>query len=267
MKWYAVQCGAKRSEYLDQCHTAPAKRALRVSAVSVGLTPIAKSSVRRERALGFRNSPSHKTILRAASGEPGNMVGVLQERTVVIHEGVTPWWVPLAVSLGIALVAAVVSYAATWWFKKREVDRDNAVRAAALVDEAEQIAARRERWEAEGGAARVMQALQEARVRAQPLGSDDLDDRFRASLDLVFTWGSWQPNPEPVGALRWTMESVSNIREGLVPFLAAPRFLPFRQTFTLHRSFPRFAELDAMPRGANGQELMTALNEWKEQHP
>src|SRR2546422_562534 len=107
------------------------------------------------------------------------------QRIIVIHEGGTPWWVPLAIGLGIAFVAAVVSYAATWRFKKVDVDRENAFRAAQLVDEAEQIATSRQRFEAEGGAAAVWRLIQEARVRAQPLLSSEIEDRFRAALDYL----------------------------------------------------------------------------------
>jgi hypothetical protein len=83
---------------------------------------------------------------------------------MVVHDGGTPWWVPLIVGLSVALAAACASYAAAWWFKKRDVDRENAFRAAERVDEAEQITARRERYDAEGGAAAVLRLVQEARV-------------------------------------------------------------------------------------------------------
>jgi hypothetical protein len=182
----------------------------------------------------------------------------------IVYAGGTPWWVPLIVGLSVALAAACASYAAAWWFKKRDVDRENAFRAAERVDEAEQMTARRERYDAEGGAAAVLRLVQEARVRTQPLGSQDLDDRFRTAIDYLFTFTLWQPPPGPPGGRRWLSEAIANIREGLVPYLAAPRFLPFRRDDTLERSFPTLAELQAMPRGANGQELVDALQAWKD---
>jgi hypothetical protein len=183
-------------------------------------------------------------------------------RIVVVHEGGTPWWVPLVIGLGVAVVAAAVSYAATWRFKKRDVERENAFRAAERIDQAEQITARQDRYDAEGGAATVNRLVQEARVRAQPLGSSELDDRFQAAIDYLFTFTLWQPPPGPPGGRRWLGEGIANIREGLLPFLAAPRFLPVRRDRAT-RSFPTKAELLAMPRGANGQELIDALEEWK----
>lgn len=188
------------------------------------------------------------------------------EKIVVVHEGGTPWWVPLVVGLGIAVVAASVSYAATWWFKKRDVERENAFLARDRIDEAEQIASRRRRYEAEGGAATVSRLLQEARVRTQPLGSVDLDDRFRAAMDYVLTLALWQPQPGPPGGRHWLSEAVANIREGLIPYLAAPRFWPFHRETASQRSFPKFDELRAMPHGPDGQKLIDALAEWKEAH-
>jgi hypothetical protein len=182
------------------------------------------------------------------------------ERIVIVHEGGTPWWVPLVVGLGIAVVAAAASYAATWRFKKRDVDRENAFRAADLIDEAEQIAARKERFEAEG-ASGVWLRVQEARVRAQPLGSQELDERFQAFLDYALMFGVWHPAPPPAVAIRWLQDAVRNIRDGLVPYLAAPRFLP-RRNRNLARSFPTLAEIQAMPHGANGMDLINALGDW-----
>jgi hypothetical protein len=187
---------------------------------------------------------------------------VAVDRIVIVHEGGTPWWVPLIVGLGIAVVAAAVSYAATWWFKKRDVDRENAFGTAERVDQAEQIAARRDRYDAEGGAAAILRLVQEARVRAQPLGSSELDDRFLAAIDYVFTFTLWQPPPGPPGGRRWLGEAIANIREGLLPFLAAPGFLPVRRN-GVTRSFPTKDELLAMPHGADGQELIDALEQWK----
>lgn len=188
-------------------------------------------------------------------------------RVIIVHEGGTPWWVPLLIGLAVATIAALASYSAAWWLKKRDVDRESAFRAVDLVDEAEQAASSRERFEAAGGTNGVLHLLQKARVRAQPLGSNDLDDRFRAALDYVMTFGLWPDHQaEPVGGWRWVGEAVANVREGLVPFLSAPGFLPFHSRTTLPRSFPTAAELQAMPTGVDGQELVVALNDWKAQH-
>jgi hypothetical protein len=70
-----------------------------------------------------------------------------------------------------------------------------------------------------------------------------------------------------VGARRWMAEAVKNIREGLVPYLATPHFLPLRSSFKLSRSFPTLAELQAMPHGPTGQDLMNALNAWRHARP
>jgi hypothetical protein len=188
---------------------------------------------------------------------------VAAERVVIVHEGGTPWWVPLIVGLVIASVAAIVSYLATWLFKKRDVDRENAFLARDFVDEAEQISERRERFEAEGGVGAVFHLLQQARVRAEPLESPDLSDRFLAALHYGLMFGTWHPQPPPPGARRWLGEAVANIREGLKPYLAAPRFIGFRGS-KADRSFPRLDELRAMPQGADAQELLDALEEWKE---
>ncbi len=183
---------------------------------------------------------------------------------VVIHEGGTAWWIPLLVALTVAAAAAVASYAAAWWFKKRDVERDNAFAAARLVDEAEQIASRRERYDVEGGAATVTRLVQEARIRAQPLASEELDDRFKAALDFAFTIGLLQN--QPVGGLRWLAEAVANVREGLAAFLTAPTFWPGGERLKLKRSFPTSAELQAMPSGDDGNDLTRALNAWRNGH-
>jgi hypothetical protein len=190
---------------------------------------------------------------------------VTAEKIMIVRDGGTSWWVPLAVGLGVAVVAAAASYAATWRFKKRDVERENAFRAVDIVDEAEQIAARQERWEAAGGAGAVLRLLQEARVRAQPLRSRDLDERFQAAMDYLstFMFGR-QDRQQPGGWKGWLREATANIREGLVPYLAAPRLLPSRRDTTLERSFPTLAELQAMPHGADGEELIDALVAWKE---
>jgi hypothetical protein len=104
-------------------------------------------------------------------------------RTIVIERGGTAWWVPFLTALLVAVLAVVASYYATWKFKKVDVNRESAFRTADLVNQAEQIASWPGRYgaEAEGGAESTMRLLQEARIRAQPLGDDDLDDSFKAA--------------------------------------------------------------------------------------
>lgn len=83
-------------------------------------------------------------------------------QTIVIERGGTPWWVPFVTTLLVALVAAVVSYYVTWRFKKVDFDRENGVRAADHVDEAE-------RGVTHGtiDSESAMRLLRQARVRAQ----------------------------------------------------------------------------------------------------
>lgn len=177
---------------------------------------------------------------------------------VAVQEGGTSWWVPVAV----AAAAAAASYAAAWWLKRRDVERENAFRAASLVDNAELLSSSRERYAAEGGVNTLLRLLQQARIRAQPLSSTELDDRFQAALDYVIGYGLRPPGqPEPVGAWRLVNDAVANVREGLIPFLAAPRFLPGRAVAKL-RSFPTVAELRAMPAG--DEEWVAAILDWQQ---
>jgi hypothetical protein len=72
-------------------------------------------------------------------------------------------------TLVVALFAAAASYYATWRFKKGDVIRDNAFRAADLVDEASRVAGHPTRYEEEaGGLSGTLRLLWEGRVRAEP---------------------------------------------------------------------------------------------------
>jgi hypothetical protein len=53
---------------------------------------------------------------------------------IVVERDGTDWWIPFATALFVAFVAALASYYATWRFKKGDVNRENAFRAAGLVD-------------------------------------------------------------------------------------------------------------------------------------
>jgi hypothetical protein len=188
-------------------------------------------------------------------------------RVVVIEKGGTPWWVPLVIGLAIAIAAAIASYVATWWFKKGEADRENASQAATLVDEAEKIVSlsgyRTDL--STGGPETATPLLQEARIRAEPLFDDDLDDRFIAALSYLSTFQ--ERRKRPTGSHRWLRESVANVREGLVPYVAAPRLIPLRRRTFRKRSFPTLDELKAMKHDPNEEALMEALEAWEKDQP
>ncbi len=69
-----------------------------------------------------------------------------------------------------------------------------------------------------------------------------------ASYLWTFTSEWQQPGRQPPpGGTRWLSEAIANIREGLLPYLAAPRFLA--RAPASKRSFPTLLELEAMPHG------------------
>jgi hypothetical protein len=182
-------------------------------------------------------------------------------------------WVPPASALFVALVAAIVSYCVTWRFKRADIDRDNGIRAADLVDEAERIASWRDRFDAqpEGGASATLRLLQQARVRAEPLDDSDLADRFRAAVSFNSELQTW---PDPTSqATHWLTNAIVNVRKGLVPHLAAPKLIPEPGTPRLirigrvperERTFPTASEYNAMPNSArDGSDLLDALVKWR----
>jgi hypothetical protein len=183
-------------------------------------------------------------------------------RAIVIERSSTAWWIPFVTTLVVALVAAVVSYSVTWTFKKADIDRENAIRAADLVDEAEQIASLQDRYRNEGGAKTTMRVLQAARVRAQPLDNDDLDKRFQAALSHNFDLQVWEEPPE--SAQSWLAKAITNVREGLRPHLSAPKFFGRRES--PKRWFPTLDELNAMPSdpgGRDAQPRIDGLVDWE----
>jgi hypothetical protein len=182
----------------------------------------------------------------------------------VVEKGGTAWWVPLVVALFVALVAAAVSYYATWLFKKSDVNRESAFRVAELVYEVENLVARPERYAAapEGGAAKALDLLQTARVRAQPLATldPDLDDRLRAAVSFTFELILW--DEETARARQWLSQAIVNARIGLVPHLAAPKLIP--RAHAAERIFPTADELHAMPNThPRGTDLIDALVDWR----
>ena len=154
-------------------------------------------------------------------------------QTVVIEREGTAWWIPFVTALFVAVVAALASYYATWRFKKGDVNRENAFRAAGLVDEAEQIAHRKDRYDAEGGADTTMRLLQEAQVRARPVDDSDLDDRFRAAI--AYNNALIKGKGQPPRARHWLSVSIWNVQRALAPHLSAPKLLP--GTHSVQRSF------------------------------
>lgn len=185
---------------------------------------------------------------------------------IVVERGGTSWWVPLLIGLATVAGAAIASYLATWWFKKYDIDGQNAIRAAAPVDEAEKTIA------GAGGYSqipsdpfgRAQLSLQEARIRSQPLGDGDLDDRLIAAHYFLTTIQEWAGRQAPGGELRWAREAVANVREGLAPYLSPPRVIPLsRRKLATSRSFPTFAELKGIELHQDPSGLIEALDSWK----
>jgi hypothetical protein len=170
--------------------------------------------------------------------------------------------VPFASALFVAVVAAGVSYWVSWRFKRADVNRDNGVRAADLVDEAERIVAWPDHFDAqpEGGGSATLRLLQQARVRAEPLDDPVLRDRFQTAVAFSSELVTW---PEPSGAARhWLREALANVREGLVPHLAAPTLSG--RIAERKRSFPTSTEYNAMPKNdRDGRDLLDALVDWR----
>jgi hypothetical protein len=194
----------------------------------------------------------------------GLLAAVEPARTIIVEKGGVAWWIPLATTLFVALVAAAVSYCATWRFKLADVNRESASRVAELVYEAEQLVARRERYSAapEGGARTTLFLLQSARIRAQPLAEIDpgLDDRLMAAVSFNFELLLW--DEETARALHWLAEAIANVRVALVPQLTAPNLI--RRKREAKRVFPTAEELHAMPNNdPRGTELIDALVDWR----
>jgi hypothetical protein len=195
----------------------------------------------------------------------GLLAATQPARTIVVeHGGGVSWWT-FATALVIAFVAAAASYYATWRFKKGDVTRDNAFRAADVVQEASQITSNPTGYEEAGGASGASRLLWEARVRAEPVGDFELDDRFRAAQ--AFALDMELAEEEPGRARHWLYLAIWNVRAALVPHLKAPRLVGRR--LPMERSFPTFAELNAMPSdpsGRDGNVRIDALVEWRAEH-
>jgi hypothetical protein len=180
-------------------------------------------------------------------------------RTIVIERGGggTPWW-----ALLVALAAAVASYCATWQFKRRDVERENAFRSAELIDEASRTTSTRDGFANAGGPSGLARLLYEAGVRAQPLDDADVNDRFEAARNFATDMELWGSVPER--ARSWAYEAILNVRAALVPYLAAPRLIG--KWPPPERSFPTRSELSEMPKSAHvrdGTARLDALDAWK----
>ena len=183
-------------------------------------------------------------------------------RTIVIERGGPAWCVPLAIALGVALVAALASYYATWRFKKADVNRENVFKAADLVDEAAQIASRLSRYEDEGGATTTLRLIRQARVRAEPVDDADLDDRFEAAQSFNTDLLVW--DEEPGRGRYWLGNAIWTVRAGIVPYLSAPRLVGRKRP--KERCFPTVSELNAMPsdpKARDGNIRIDALVDWR----
>jgi hypothetical protein len=186
----------------------------------------------------------------------------------VVKQG-TPWWVPIVAALLVAAFAAAASYYATWRFKRADFDRENAVRAAEELDEADRVLSLARRSRDEGDIADALyQFLQRARIRAEPLYDADLEDRVEVAIYLV-------SQPMLVGGFRGERllaRAIADARAGLLPHLSRPGLWPRRRN-PVGRTFPTSSELIAMhdiERDDEGfliyqddEGLMDQIDEWQ----
>lgn len=175
------------------------------------------------------------------------------------------WWVPFTTALVVSLVAATVSYAVTWRFKRADVERENAFPVAGLIAEAERLAPDTRDFRV---AEEMGLRLREAEVRALPLDDPDLADRIdvaRAHCAVLESFGShtnfmanWEPD-ETERILYWADRALGNVRAALVPHLAPPKFLGRRRAG--ERVFPTYDEY--MKMGDELSEIIDDLDEWE----
>jgi hypothetical protein len=196
----------------------------------------------------------------------GLLAATQPARTIVVKQGGTPWWVPLLATLLIGIAAAIASYLATWWFKKRDIDGDNARQAALFVDEAERALPRptaSARQTLSDPLETVSRLLRKARLRAQPLDDFDLDQRMDVALYFFSDAQEW--GAQPVGARPWMQRAIDNVRVGLAPYLAPPPIIPRRpQQVFVEKLFPRFDEYIAIKRFAEDdpEGVTQGLDDW-----
>jgi len=193
----------------------------------------------------------------------GLLVATQVARPIVTERGGTAWWVPFVTALGVALVAALASYYATWRFKKADIKRENAFRVVGLVDDAERIVSRAEEFESKAETKATWRLLLEAQVRAWPIGDAELDDRLQAAIG--FNVEVMRSEGELGRARHWLQVAIWNVSAALRPHLSAPRFFPRRRS--PERSFPTFDEFVPMTFDGSDQadldDVVKALDDWQ----
>jgi hypothetical protein len=142
------------------------------------------------------------------------------------------WWIPVA----IAALAAFGSYFATWVLKRRDVERDLALRCSELLNQASDLVRLPdEAYREAGDALAVRGFLNAARSVVFPLRDPDLDFRLLTAERFAFETAGWTV-PRV-----WLGEAVENVRHGLVGYLAPPRFAPWRRgARRAKRTFPTY---------------------------
>src|SRR5262249_34169315 len=97
---------------------------------------------------------------------------------------------------------------------------------------------------------------------AQPLNDADINDRLQTARMFIRLQRESQPMTRR--SWHWIRESIANVREGLLPYLAAPK-LSGRRVKT-DRSFPTNRDYMGLP-DHRGDALLDALEEWKARQP
>jgi hypothetical protein len=198
--------------------------------------------------------------------------------------GGTPWWVPVATAFAVALVAAVASYFFAWRFKRGDVDRENAFKAATFIDEAAAIAGAqtRELWDTPGGATACERLLRQAVARVRPLRDDDLERRLVSAVEwalVIYLMGHASAR-----STTWLTNAIESTQAALVPHLASPAFFR-RRPRAAKPSFPPQGELEdiinteaaalqdmtntqaaAREKGEALSRLCDLLGRWQKQH-
>src|SRR5205823_809234 len=143
-----------------------------------------------------------------ATGAHGRIDSMLSvpSRIVIIEKGGTPWWVPLLATLLIGVAAAIASFLATWWFKKRDIDGENARQAATLVDDAD----RARPW--------MHRAIDNVRIGLAPyLAPPPLIPWRRPNVFLEVLFPSFS---EYIGIKRFAKEDPEAVTQGLDDWFA-----------------------------------------------
>src|SRR5437899_741092 len=122
--------------------------------------------------------------------EPGwaSFCHVGKMRLLTTTGATASWWFPLAVTGA----AATTSYLATWLFKRRDVERELAMRSLALVDEAADLVQEEDSvFENAGGYAEVKRLTAAIQIAVRPLQDPDLDYRALVAGRFVMDTFGW----------------------------------------------------------------------------